>query len=195
MISWFESIDQSILLFINGLNTPFWDEVMWFFSGKLSLIPFYLILLFLIKKENSWKNFGLICSGVFLTVLISDQVSVHLFKEVFQRYRPSHNLEIGPMLHYYEVKSGVFYRGGIYGFISSHAANYFGMLGFVLPLFQIKYRILKVTAISVGIIVALSRVYLGVHYPSDVLIGAAIGLLIGWSMNHFFYSRLKFKEK
>jgi undecaprenyl-diphosphatase len=69
------------------------------------------------------------------------------------------------------------------------------MLGFIFPLFQIKYRILKVTAISVGIIVALSRVYLGVHYPSDVLIGAAIGLIIGWSMNHFLYSRLKIKEK
>jgi len=195
MISWFESIDRSILLFINGLNTPFWDEVMWFISGKLSLIPFYLILLFIIKKETSWKNFGLVCSGVFLTILISDQVSVHLFKECFQRYRPSHNLEIGHLLHYYEIKSGVFYRGGIYGFVSSHAANYFGMLGFILPLFQIKYRILKVTAISVGIIIALSRVYLGVHYPSDVLIGAALGLLIGWSMNHFLYSRFKFNEK
>jgi undecaprenyl-diphosphatase len=195
MISWFESIDRSILLFINGLHTPFWDEVMWFFSGKLSLIPFYLILLFIIKKDTSWNNFGLVCLGVFLTILISDQVSVHLFKECFQRYRPSHNLEIGHLLHYYEIKSRVFYRGGIYGFVSSHAANYFGMLGFILPLFQIKYRILKVTAISVGIIIALSRVYLGVHYPSDVLIGAALGLLIGWSMNHFLYSRFKFNEK
>ena len=195
MISWLESIDRSILLFINGLNTPFLDELMWFFSGKLSLIPFYLILLYFLKKENNWSNSGLICIGVFLTVLISDQTSVHLFKEIFQRYRPSHNLEISHLLHYYEIKPGDFYRGGTYGFISSHAANYFGMLGFVLPLFQIKYRILKVTAISVGIIVALSRVYLGVHYPSDVLIGAAIGLLIGWSMNHFLYSRLKFKEK
>ena len=195
MINWLESIDRAILLFINGLNTPFLDEVMWFFSGKFSLIPFYLILLYFLKKENNWKNFGLICLGVFLTILISDQSSVHLFKEIFQRYRPSHNLEISHLLHYYKIKPGDFYRGGQYGFISSHAANYFGMLGFVLPLFSEKHRILKVSAIVIGIIVSLSRVYLGVHYPSDVMIGATLGLLIGWSLNHFLYSRLKFKEK
>jgi undecaprenyl-diphosphatase len=195
MINWLESIDRAFLLFINGLNTPFLDEVMWFFSGKLSLIPFYLILLYFLIKENDWKNFGLICLGVFLTVLITDQTSVHLFKELFQRYRPSHNLEISLLLHYYEIKPGDFYRGGTYGFISSHAANYFGMLGFVFPLFSKKYRVLKVCAIVIGIIVSLSRVYLGVHYPSDVIIGAALGLLIGWSLNHFLYSRFKFDKK
>jgi undecaprenyl-diphosphatase len=195
MINWLESIDRAILLFINGLNTPFLDEVMWFFSGKLSLIPFYLILLYFIKKENNWKNFGLICLGVFVTVLISDQSSVHLFKEVFQRYRPSHNSEICYLLHYYEIKPGDFYRGGIYGFISSHAANYFAMLGFILPLFSRNYKVLKVIAILIGIFVSLSRVYLGVHYPSDVLIGATLGLIIGWSLNHFLYSRIKFDEK
>lgn len=195
MINWLESIDRAILLFINGLNTPFLDEVMWFFSGKLSLIPFYLILLYFIKKENNWKNFGLICLGVFLTVLISDQSSVHLFKEVFQRYRPSHNLEISNLLHFYEIKSGDFYRGGTYGFISSHAANYFGMLGFILPLFSEKYRMLKVGAIATGIIVSLSRIYLGVHYPSDVIIGATLGLIIGWAIYQFIYLRFKFDEK
>lgn len=195
MINWLESIDRAILLFINGLNTPFLDEVMWFFSGKLSLIPFYLILLYFIKKENNWKNFCLICMGVFLTVLISDQSSVHMFKEVFQRYRPSHNLEISNMLHYYEIKPGDFYRGGTYGFISSHAANYFGMLGFILPLFSRNYQVLKVSAIVIGIFVSLSRVYLGVHYPSDVVMGTTLGLFIGFSLNHFLYSRIKFDEK
>jgi undecaprenyl-diphosphatase len=195
MINWLESIDRSLLLFINGLNNPFLDEFMWFFSGKFSLTPFYLLLLYFMKKENEWRNFGLICLGVFLTVLISDQSSVHLFKEIFQRYRPSHNLEIRNLLHYYEIKPGDFYRGGTYGFISSHAANYFGMLGFVLPLLSKRYRILKVSAILIGIIVSLSRVYLGVHYPSDVILGSLLGFLIGWSMNHFLYSRFKFNEK
>jgi undecaprenyl-diphosphatase len=167
---------------------------MWFFSGKLTLIPFYLILLYFIKLVNSWKNFGLICFGIFLTVLISDQTSVHFFKETFQRYRPSHNLEISLLLHYYEVKPGDFYRGGTYGFISSHAANFFGMLGFVLPLFSKKYRILQVSSIVIGVIVSMSRVYLGVHYPSDVIVGVALGLLIGWSINHFLYLRFKFEE-
>jgi undecaprenyl-diphosphatase len=194
MINWLESIDRSILLFINGLNTPILDEVMWFFSGKLTLIPFYLILLYFIKLVNSWKNFGLICFGIFLTVLISDQTSVHLFKETFQRYRPSHNLEISHVLHYYKIKPGDFYRGGTYGFISSHAANFFGMLGFVLPLFSKKYRILQVSSIVIGVIVSMSRVYLGVHYPSDVVVGVALGLLIGWSINHFLYLRFKFEE-
>lgn len=195
MINWLESIDRNLLLFINGLHQPWLDEVMWFFSGKLTLIPFYLLLLFIVKNGNSWKNFGLICIGVFLTVLISDQISVNLFKEVFQRYRPSHNLEIENQLHFYQTKPGDFYRGGLYGFISSHAANYFGMLAFVLPLLGTNTRIIKLSAIVIGCIVGVSRIYLGVHYPSDVFLGAGIGLVIGWLLYHYFYLRIKINEQ
>jgi undecaprenyl-diphosphatase len=195
MISWLESIDCSILLFINGLNSPFLDEVMWFLSGKFSLIPFYLFLLYIIKVDHSWKNFGLICLFIFITILITDQTSVHLFKDLFQRYRPSHNTQISRMLHYYELRPGKFYKGGVYGFISSHAANYFGMLGFVLPLISMRYKLIKICALTIGISVLISRVYLGVHYPSDVLIGAFIGFVIGWCMHHFIYVRFKFNEK
>lgn len=194
MINWLESIDRFLLLFINGLHTAWLDEIMWFFSSKLSLIPLYLVLLFFLKQQNSWQNFGLICIGIFLTVLISDQVSVNLFKEVFQRYRPSHNLEIWQQLHFYQTKPGEYYRGGLYGFISSHAANYFGMLAFVLPLFGNKFKWLKLLTIFIGCIVGLSRIYLGVHYPSDVFLGACIGLIIGYSLNQFVYLRIKFKE-
>jgi undecaprenyl-diphosphatase len=148
-----------------------------------------------LKQGNSWRNFFLICVGVFLTVLISDQVSVNLFKEVFQRYRPSHNLEICQELHFYQTKPGEFYRGGLYGFISSHAANYFGMLAFVLPLLGYKLNWLKIIAVVIGFIVGLSRIYLGVHYPSDVILGASIGLLIGWILNRYVYLRIKFKEQ
>ena len=195
MISWLESIDRSILLFINGLNTPFLDEVMWILSGKFSLIPFYLILLYTVKLNHSWKNFGLICLFIFITIFITDQTSVHLFKDVFQRYRPSHNMLISGLLHYYELRPGSFYRGGVYGFISSHAANYFGMLGFVLPLISTKFKQIKFCAITIGISVLFSRVYLGVHYPSDVLIGAFIGFVIGWGMHNFLYVRFKFNDK
>ncbi len=195
MIDWLESIDRFLLLFINGMHTAFLDEIMWFMSGKFSLIPLYLILLYFVKQQNSWQNFGLICVGIFLTVLISDQVSVNLFKEVFQRYRPSHNLEIWQQLHFYQTKPGEYYRGGLYGFISSHAANYFGMLAFVLPLFGNKLKWLKLLTIFIGCIVGLSRIYLGVHYPSDVFLGACIGLIIGYSLNQFVYLRIKFKEQ
>ena len=195
MINWLESIDRFLLLFINGLHRPWLDEIMWFFSGKLSLIPFYLVLLFFLKKRNSWKNFGLICFGIFLTVLLSDQVSVNLFKDVFQRYRPSHNLEIWQQLHFYETKPGEYYRGGLYGFISSHAANFFGMLAFVLPLLGQQLKGLKIAAIVIGCVVGLSRIYLGVHYPSDVVLGAFIGGLIGLVLYRFVYLRIKFNEQ
>lgn len=195
MINWLESIDRFLLLFINGLHQPWLDEIMWFFSGKFSLVPLYLVLLFFLKQQNSWQNFGLICLGIFLTVLISDQVSVNLFKEVFQRYRPSHNIEIWQELHFYQTKPGEFYRGGLYGFISSHAANYFGMLAFVLPLLGNKLNWLKIIAVVIGFIVGLSRIYLGVHYPSDLILGASIGLLIGWILNRYIYLRIKFKEQ
>ncbi len=177
-----ESIDRAIVLFVNGLHTPLLDEIMWFLSGRFSLIPLYLLLLILLKSQNSWRNTFIILSGLTLSILLADQISVHLFKNGFERYRPSHNEELKPLLHFYEVKPGEYYQGGKYGFVSSHAANFFALIAFIFPFYkEIKNWILA-GLILVGILVAISRIYLGVHYFSDVLVGATLGILVGFSI-------------
>ncbi|MFM8243486.1 MAG: phosphatase PAP2 family protein, partial [Crocinitomicaceae bacterium] len=135
-MEWLEKIDQEIVLFINGHNHPFLDEIMWFLSDTYALIPFYIFLLYLISKRYSTKfafQFLIIAA---LTILVVDQLSVYAFKEVFQRYRPSHHAELKHQLHFYTRSNGDQYFGGKYGFVSSHAANMMVLVTLTFPLFQ-----------------------------------------------------------
>lgn len=175
-----ESIDRAFVLFVNGLHSPFLDDFMWFVSGKLSLFPIYLLLLFLLKRTYSWKLLGIILLGLAVSIFISDQISVHLFKNIVARYRPSHNEHLKHLLHFYEVKPGEFYTGGKYGFVSSHASNFFTMIAFIFPFFKNNKILILSTLVVVGLIIALSRIYLGVHYLSDVIVGATLGILVGY---------------
>ena len=182
MMNKLESIDRAFVLFVNGLHTPFLDEFMWFLSGKMSLLPLYLLLLFLLKRTYSWKMLGIILLGLTISIFISDQISVHLFKNIVERYRPSHNEHIKDLLHFYEVKPGEYYTGGKYGFVSSHAANFFAMIAFVFPFFKVNKNLILMVLIAIGIMVALSRIYLGVHYLSDVIVGSVLGIFVGLSI-------------
>jgi undecaprenyl-diphosphatase len=187
-----ESIDRAIVLFVNGLHTPLLDEIMWFLSGRLSLLPLYLLLLVLLKFQNTWKNTVIILVGLTFSILLADQISVHLFKNGFERYRPSHNEELKHLLHFYEVKPGEYYQGGKYGFVSSHAANFFAMIAFIFPFYKEKKNWILAGLILIGILVAISRIYLGVHYFSDVFVGALLGILIGFSIRNLV--KLTFKK-
>lgn len=169
-LEWF---DQRLFLFLNGCHNPFWDVVMYWMSDIKIWIPFYLFLIFLIFK-NYRKQGWLILAFIILLIILSDQSSVHLFKNVFMRLRPCHYFPDG-VVH---VVNG--HCGGQYSFVSSHAANTFAMATFVSYILKPYYKIFKYILFVWAAIISYSRVYLGVHFPGDILGGALLGIFIGY---------------
>lgn len=168
-----ERIDQQLLLFINSLNSPFFDQVMHAISGKLIWVPLYLaILIFLGIKYK--RKFFIILIFIILAATLADQSSVFV-KNLFLRLRPCHEPSLKGLVHLVNGECG-----GMYGFVSSHATNSFNVA--LLSLLFIKKRWYSISIIAWALVVGYSRIYLGVHYPGDVLCGSFLGAFIGWSM-------------
>jgi undecaprenyl-diphosphatase len=167
-------LDQQLLLYLNSLNTPFWDEVMFAISGKLTWIPLYLAILIYLGVRYK-RKFIVILLFIILGITVADQTSVHLFKNVFQRLRPCHEPALEGLVHLVRGECG-----GLYGFVSSHATNSFYVALF--SLLFIRKRWFTIIIVCWALIVGYSRIYLGVHYPGDVLCGSILGALIGWGI-------------
>lgn len=173
MLDFLNKLDTDLFLLINSFHNDFFDVLMVYVSAKFFWIPLYLFLLYLIIKELKWRAV-LVLIAVALLVTISDQLSVHLFKNVFERLRPCHNPDLSLIVHTVEK------CGGQFGFISSHAANSFALAFFISNLLRQKYSWIGWLMYVWATLVIYSRIYLGVHYPGDVIVGAVFGLLIGW---------------
>lgn len=186
MIEWFETIDRALFLAINGAHHPYVDSFMVFISEKFTWIPLYLAMAVIAQRKLGWKGLGLFAVLAIITVVLTDQSSVKLFKDVFQRYRPCHNHEIGHLVHIVNEKCG-----GIYGFVSSHAANHFGIAVFFAATLFRKIRLGWIILIFWAILVSYSRIYLGVHYPADVFVGGLLGAALGGltSVSYLFLER------
>lgn len=174
MIEKLEELDRQLFLWLNGLHHPWLDQPMYYMSEGAFWIPVYVGMLYMVAKTYNWKMALLSLLGVGLTIFFADRGSVELFKEVFQRYRPSRNHEIGPLVHIVND-----YRGGLYGFISSHASNFFGVSTFVFMLVRKRFAKTAWLLFVWAALIAYTRIYLGVHYPSDIFVGTLYGVLCG----------------
>jgi len=183
MIDQFIQWDISLFLTLNKWHTPFWDQVMWLISAKESWYPVYAVLLFLIFRRQRYYGFVTL---VFIALLITlaDQLSVHAFKEVFERFRPCHTPELEGLVHTVNGKCG-----GKYGFVSSHASNFFALATFLAHYFH--RRGWSVLFFVLAAIVAYSRIYLGVHFPLDVICGGLLGVLTGVLVFALYHLSLK----
>lgn len=173
------TLDKELLLLINGFHNHVLDSIMVFASLKLGWIPLYVFLLYTIIKDYGRKTW-LVLIIIGLTIIIADQSSVHLFKNIFQRLRPCHDDALAELL--YLVKP----CGGKFGFVSSHAANSFSLAVFIILLLKNKHRWIWPVMLLYAVLIIYSRVYLGVHFPSDVIVGAVVGSLIGIGTYYLF---------
>lgn len=167
-------LDIRLFLKLNSLHNDFFDPVMAFISGRVEWVPLYLVVVGIIVYKYRWKSIWIILA-IILAVSLADLISTRLFKEQIQRLRPSHNPYLAGRVHLVNN-----YTGGLYGFVSSHAANSFCLAMFTIKLFR--QSLISYIMLVYAVLVSYSRIYLGVHYPGDIIGGAIIGASIGISI-------------
>ena len=167
------NIDSDLFLFLNGLHADWLDKVMIAITQMWVWIPLYLLLIYWIIKQYGKRCWWIILA-VGLIVLCSDQLSAHVCKPLFQRLRPCYNADFQYLIH---LPKGM--AGGKYGFVSSHAANTFAVAAFLTCALRKNRKWMGIVLYFWAFISSYSRIYLGFHYPGDILCGAILGILIG----------------
>ena len=173
-------IDKQLMLALNGSNSLYMDGVMKIYTSTVVWIPVALVLLFIVLKNNTPRASLLVVLGVALTILASDQMSSAFIKPLVGRLRPSLDPEF---MHLIDTFND--YRSGSYSFTSSHACNSFALAMFISLL--IRNKVLSFSMLAWASINSYSRIYLGVHFPGDILCGAFLGTIIG-SITYWLYS-------
>ena len=181
MLEILQHIDEHLMLLINiSLSNPIFDFLFPIIRNKYTWLPLYLavIVFFALKyKADGWKWIFFLV----LTVALSDYISASIIKQIFERLRPCNNLAFVDQINTL-VNCG---RG--YSFVSSHAANHFALAIFSIN--SLKIKSIRIPLVIWAVAISIAQVYVGVHYPFDIIMGAFVGILIGYatSMIHKKY--------
>lgn len=175
-LSLFEFIDSQLLLLANSCHTEWADHFMMMFSGRFIWIPMYIALAIIIFRHFPLRKAMIVFIGVGLAITLADQISASLIRPVVARLRPSN--PDNPLSAFITIVDG--YRGGSYGFPSCHAANSFALIAFMSLI--IPRKRLALFLLAWAVVNSYSRLYLGVHYPGDLLAGSVVGIICGASV-------------
>ena len=186
MFQWLIDLDKTLFLFLNGINSPEWDSVMVWISAKYSWIPLYAILVFTIIYRERPYNFIYTIVFVIIVIFLCDQSS-NLFKALTERLRPCNDPAIRHLVHTVNGCRGSF------SFFSAHASNTFGLAAFLACWF--KCNKWGVFLFSWAAIKSYSRIYLGVHFPLDIICGAAAGIVIGLTIYGLYVRVMVYLER
>jgi undecaprenyl-diphosphatase len=190
MIEEILKLDSQLFLFLNNLGSSTFDAFWIFLSYKESNIFFYfsLLIFYFYKKSKTIKLSEVFQSLLFITImiLIADQTA-NLFKDSFQRLRPCYNESLIDSVRL--VKESC---GGKYGFFSAHASNSFSLAVFFGLLYKNKFRYIIYISLIYASLISYSRIYLGVHFPLDILFGGVYGITIGLVVFRIYENKLDF---
>ena len=182
-LNWLQNVDRAALLAVNGSNSLFLDSVVHVLTTATTWIPLYLSLFYIVvKNHNTVQRIAIIVGCAGLCILFAGAVDDLIVKPTVARWRPTHDPVIGTLV---DVVDG--YRGGKYGFFSAHACNTFSIAIFFCWL--VRSKVLSFTLVLWSFVNCWTRLYLGVHFPGDILVGLTWGFTVGTSV-YFFYLRV-----
>jgi undecaprenyl-diphosphatase len=177
------NLDKSLFLFLNSLHTPFFDHFFYTITNTWVWVPLYVFILFLTYKKWGKKTIVILILLIG-TVFITDQ-TCNVIKSSTERLRPSRNSELVEQIHLYQKSDGTYYKAGKYSFPSAHAANSMLFAIFVIIFIAEKRKWIIGAAILWSLMLGYSRIYLGVHYPIDVISGFTLGLIVAYPLFYF----------
>lgn len=181
-------MDTAITLFFNGSENLYLDGVAMLGTKAWIWVPLYLAVIYAVVREHDLKHILWIFLGIALCVLLSDQISSTFVKPMVARFRPTHEPEI---MNLVDVVNN--YRGGKYGFFSSHASNTMAIATYLSLIFRQRHT--TIVLVLWSLFNCWTRLYLGVHYFGDIMVGLLVGMLIGSFVYWLFTLKMKDKER
>ncbi len=187
MIDSLLELDRELFIYLNGLGSSTWDGLWLVITNKFASIPIYAILLFLVFKKYGWKVGLTILVVTALMITFTDQLT-SFFKDTIKRPRPCQEASLQEVIRYVAPRCGKF------SFFSGHATSTMAGAVFISLLLRKWFRYVPFIMLFWAFLVAYSRVYVGVHYPVDIIVGMAVGGVSGWifyKLQQFAVKRLK----